>query len=301
MSIGDFMKKYIKIMAFLFVLIAGSLWGTMGLFVRTYTKQGLESIDIVGIRALFTMMMMFIVMLFYKRKLFCIQLKDLWCFLGTGVGSIVFFNYCYFKCMTLTSMSVAAVLLYTAPAIVMVLSYILFKEKLTKMKLIALVMTLVGCVFVTGIIGRSQTLSGYGILVGLGAGLGYALYSIFSRFALQKGYHSLTIMFYTFLFATIFSIPFVNKEAIGSICFSSIEMLGFSVVFGLVSTVLPYVLYTYALKYMDNGKASIIATIELVVASVIGFLVYAETISHSELVGMLLIIIGIVFCNLRSS
>lgn len=295
------MKKYIKIIACMFVLIAGSLWGTMGLFVRTYTRQGLEAIDIVGIRALFTMIMMFIMLLFYKRELFCIKLKDLWCFLGTGVGSIVFFNYCYFKCITLTSMSVAAILLYTAPAIVMILSYILFKEKLTKMKLIALVMTLVGCIFVTGMTRSSQALSAYGILVGLGAGLGYALYSIFSRAALQRGYHSLTIMFYTFLFATIFSIPFVNREAIGSECFSNIEVLAFSAIFGLISTVIPYVLYTYALKYMDNGKASIMATIELVVASGIGFVVYGESISNSELVGMLFIIIGIVFCNLGRS
>lgn len=98
----------------------------------------------------------------------------------------------------MTSLSVAAVLLYTAPAFVMVLSYLLFHEKFTVRKSIALVLTFVGCVFVTGIIGSSQTLSGKGILIGIGAGFGYALYSIFGRFALKKGYDSFTISFYTF-------------------------------------------------------------------------------------------------------
>ena len=90
-------------------------------------------------------------MIFFRRELLRIRLRDLWCFLGTGIGSIVFFNYCYFKTISLTSMSVAAVLLYTAPAIVMVLSRILFGERFTVRKVTALVMTFVGCIFVTGI------------------------------------------------------------------------------------------------------------------------------------------------------
>lgn len=123
------MKKYKKILASIFVLLAGSLWGTMGIFVRTYTKEALSAIDIVGIRTIITSLILLLWLLVYKRGLLCIKVKDLWCFLGTGVGSIVFFNYCYFKCITLTSMSVAAVMLYTAPAIVIVFSSFIFKEQ----------------------------------------------------------------------------------------------------------------------------------------------------------------------------
>ncbi len=98
-------------------------------------------------------------LLIFDRKLFVIRLKDLWCFLGTGICSIVFFNFCYFKAITMTSLSVAAILLYTAPAIVMVLSYFLFKEKLTKRKLLALAMTFAGCVLVTGILTEKGSVS----------------------------------------------------------------------------------------------------------------------------------------------
>ena len=146
------------------ILAAGSLWGSMGLFVRVYNARGLQSMDIVAIRAIATVIAMFVFMIFFRRELLRIRLRDLWCFLGTGIGSIVFFNYCYFKTISLTSMSVAAVLLYTAPAIVMVLSRILFGERFTVRKVTALVMTFVGCIFVTGIIGDAVSLNAAGIL-----------------------------------------------------------------------------------------------------------------------------------------
>ena len=79
------------------ILAAGSLWGSMGLFVRVYNARGLQSMDIVAIRAMATVIAMFVFMIFFRRELLRIRLRDLWCFLGTGIGSIVFFNYCYFK------------------------------------------------------------------------------------------------------------------------------------------------------------------------------------------------------------
>ena len=125
--------------------------GSMGIFVRKFEECGLGSLDIAAIRAITTMCILFLFLLFYNRSLLRIKLRDLWCFLGTGLLSIVFFNYCYFRAITMTSLSVAAVLLYTAPAFVMILSYLLFHEKFTVRKSIALVLTFVGCVFVTGI------------------------------------------------------------------------------------------------------------------------------------------------------
>ena len=102
------------------VILAGILWGSMGIFVRKFEKCGLESLDIVAVRAIATTCILFFFLLFYNRSLLKIKFKDLWCFLGTGLLSIVFFNYCYFRAITMTSLSVAAVLLYTAPAFVMV-------------------------------------------------------------------------------------------------------------------------------------------------------------------------------------
>ena len=287
------MKKFAPIL----ILIAGVLWGSMGLFVRTLNAQGLASMEIVGLRATVTVVALFLFLLLFDRKLFKICWKDLWCFLGTGICSIVFFNFCYFKAITLTSLSVAAILLYTAPAIVMVLSYFLFQEKLTKRKLLALVMTFVGCVLVTGILTETGNVTAGGILVGLGAGLGYALYSIFSRYALERGYTSLTITFYTFLIAAIGSFFFADMGKVARVAMNGGGNLFFCLAFGVLCTVVPYLTYTLGLQYVENVKASIIASVEPVTATLLGAVLFHEKLTVSGVLGIVLVLAALMICN----
>ncbi len=286
-----------KKIALMLILIAGMLWGCMGLFVRKLNGIGLESMDIVALRAIVTFIVLLLYMILFQRPLLKIRLRDLWCFLGTGICSIVFFNLCYFKAITLTSLSVAAVLLYTAPVIVMVLSYLLFGEKMTRRKILSLVMTIAGCVLVTGVITDAGRISGFGLLAGLGAGLGYALYSIFSRFALERGYHSLTITFYTFFIAAAASFLLSDGKRVISTAFQSADMFAFSCVFGILCTVVPYLTYTIGLKYTENSKASIVASIEPVTATVLGIIVFHESITLPEAAGIVLVISALAICS----
>ena len=287
------MKKIAPIL----ILIAGVLWGSMGLFVRTLNAQGLASMEIVDLRASVTAAALFVYLLVFDRKLLKIRWKDMWCFLGTGICSIVFFNYCYFKAITLTSLSVAAILLYTAPAIVMVLSCFLFGEKLTKRKLLSLVMTFAGCVLVTGILTEKGSVTAGGILVGLGAGLGYALYSIFSRYALAKGYASLTITFYTFLIAAIGSCFLADMGKVAQVATGSSGSFFFCLAFGVLCTVVPYLTYTMGLQYVENGKASIIASIEPVTATLLGAALFHEKLTVSGVLGVVLVLVALALCN----
>ena len=213
------------------VLLAGILWGTMGLFVRTLNGKGLNTMEIVALRSIVTCAVLFLFLLVYNRQMLKIRLKDVWCFVGAGLFSIVFFNYCYFKAITMTSLSVAAVLLYTAPVMVMIMSYFLFHEKFTRRKVVAVVLTFLGCVLVTGIAGNGAALSPKGILVGLGAGFGYALYSIFGKFAIERGYHSFTISFYTFLMAAIGSVPLADREGLITAVVQEKFMFAFMIIF----------------------------------------------------------------------
>lgn len=279
------------------VLTAGILWGTMGIFVRRLNNAGLASLEIVALRAFVTCSALFLFLLVYDRKLLKIRLKDIWCFLGTGICSIVFFNYCYFKAITMTSLSVAAVLLYTAPAMVMVMSRFLFCERFTKIKVLALILTFLGCVLVTGIAGSGDALSPAGILAGLGAGFGYALYSIFGRFAIEKGYDSFTISFYTFLAASVGVLPLTDVRLLGNVVFQNASMVLFALIFGLASTVLPYLTYTIGLKYMENSKASIIASVEPVVATLLGIVIFHEDMSFSGMLGVALVLFSIAICQ----
>lgn len=253
--------------------------------------------EIVGLRAVVTATVMFCFLLGYDRKMFVIRWKDLWCFLGTGICSIIFFNYCYFRAITLTSLSVAAILLYTAPAIVMVISYFLFHEQLTKPKLVALGMTFMGCVLVTGILTNTGSISALGVMAGLGAGLGYALYSVFSRFALERGYGSLTITFYTFLIAAIGSTFFMDMQKVVTVATGSAKMFFFCLAFGIFCTVVPYLAYTFGLQTVENGTASIIASVEPVAATLLGVIFFHEPLSVNGVLGMLLVLTALVLCN----
>lgn len=292
----DIMKK---IAPFL-VLTAGILWGLIGVFVRKLNRMGFGSMDIVTIRAIATVFLLFLFLFCYKKEMLLIRWKDLWCFVGTGILSIVFFNFCYFKAITITSLSVAAVLLYTAPAMVMLMSAILFREKITGIKVIAIVLTFLGCILVTGLTGSGEHLSTYGILVGLGAGFGYALYSIFSRFALQRGYHSLTITFYTFLFAMAGTIPLSNGNEILERC-RNLPVIGFCLLFGALSTVIPYIVYTLGLNELENSQASIIASIEPVTATLLGVLAYKESLTLTQMLGVVLVLGSIAITNRKKA
>ena len=284
----------------LFVLAAGSLWGFMGLLVRTLNRVGLASMEISFVRAVITLITMFLGLLIFDRKALRIKIRDVWCFIGTGAFSVSFFNYCYFKTMTFTSLSVAAVLLYTAPAFVMLMSAVLFHERLSARKLAALGLAFVGCAFVSGIVGGAETLSASGILFGLGAGFGYALYSIFGRYALEKNYSSVTISFYTFLFASVSTLFFVDAKEVLVTIGSSLLLTVKTVLLVLLVTLLPYLSYTRGLKGMENGTASVLASIEPVVATLVGILIYKEEMSLQNVIGICLVLGSIFLINWKN-
>ena len=291
------MKKKLAVLS---VLLAGTLWGCIGFFVRRYEALGLSSMQTAALRITLAAIIFAVFVLIYKPKLYKIKLKDIWCFLGTGVVSVGVFTFCYFKSIELSSLSVAAVLLYTAPAFVMLFSLIFFKEKMTVMKGVALVLAVVGCAMTTGVIGGDINVTVAGLLFGLGSGICYALYSIFSRFALNRGYEPFTITLYTFFFASIFSVVACDIRPVIGVMTESWESAGFAVLFALVSCVLPYVFYTLGLKYISASTASIIATVEPVVATVVGAWYFGEALGVPfGYIGLGLVFLSVVLINIK--
>lgn len=191
----------------------------------------------------------------------------------------------------------AAILLYTAPAIVMVLSYFLFGEKMTKRKLLSLVMTFAGCMLVTGILTETGSVSAGGLLTGLGAGLGYTLYSIFSCYALAEGYASLTITFYTFLIAAAASCFLTDMGKVVGVMAAGAGSFFFCLAFCVLCTVVPYLTYTLGLQYVENGKASIIASVEPVTATLLGVLLFHEKLTITCVIGVVLVLAALAICN----
>lgn len=282
----------------LFILGAAILWGCIGVFVNTLTAQGFNNGDMVLTRVTFACLGMAVYLLLFDRSGFKIRLKDIWCFIGTGLISLYMFNICYFYSIQLNgSLGVAAVLLYTAPAFVLIFSVFLFKEKLTRTKIISLILMMTGCVLVSGVIGDASY-SLPGILLGLGSGLGYALYSIFGRYALNRGYRSSTITFYTFAFSILGSLITSDPVRMIKLLTLSPYNMFFGAGLGIICCVMPYVLYTKGLEKTENSIASIIATAEPMVASIIGIAFYSEKPSIATVIGIVIMITGIITMNI---
>lgn len=281
-----------------YILLAGSLWGIISIFVNLLKEAGFNSIQCVAIRCFFTALFLVCYIIIKDKSLLKIQPKDIVYFIGTGILSIVFFNFCYFQSIEeIGGAAVPALLLYTAPLFVMIMSFFVFHEKLTRKKIISLLMTIVGLCLVTGAFTGEERISFTSVLYGLGSGIGYALYTVFGKFVVKK-YNALTITAYTFIIATIVAVPFSGVFTDISFLFS-IKSVVAAVGLSLLSTVLPFMLYTKGLNGMDAGKASIIATAEPFVAAIVGVLLFQETFTIWKIAGMILILAAIILLNIK--
>ena len=281
----------------LYILAAGTLWGFMGVFVRALAAAGISSTGAIILRCGLAAVMLAVTILIRDRRLFAVKLRDFWCFLGTGLCSMLFFTYCYFTSMDYLDLGTAAILLYTAPSIVIILSRFVFGERLTGVKAVALLLAFAGCCLVSGV-GSDTKISARGVLLGLGSGLGYALYSIFARLAMNRGYGSLTISFYTSLLAAV-GAALVWGAGEAALMFASPYNTLLCFAMAAVTLYLPYLLYTSGLEGVETGRASIMASMEPVVATVCGILIFRERLTAFSACGMLLVLGAIVLLNVK--
>lgn len=250
------------------ILVAGALWGLMGVFVRYLTDLGLTTVQVTAVRIITAAVFFLVFLLVTDRGKLKIKLKDIWVFFGMGVGSV------------------------------MLMSILFLGEKFTVQKLMALICAFAGCVCVTGI-GNEMSVSGSGVITGLLSGFSYALYSIFGTVALKK-YHSYTVSSYAFFFAAagelvICNIPDLYQRASSSVMPG--RMLAVILLMALLTAFAPYLLYTYGLKGVETSKAAIMATIEPMVATILGIVVFHERMELLSAVGIGLIMLAILVLN----
>ena len=295
-------KKW-SILAPLCVISAGILWGIIGLFSNYLAAAGFSSIQITFLRCLVTSVSLLLFSLVFDRGLLKIRLKDIWMFIGTGVFSIAFFNISYFTCISHSTLSVASTLLYTGPCFVMIISCFIFKEKFTLKKGVSLAGAVAGCAFITGLIGGAHgvSITPFAFATGLCAGLGYGLYSIFGSIALKK-YQPLTVTIYTFSIAALALVPICDIPNIIDLSLessSSSSVILFIVMLGIISTLLPFALYTMGLSHMETSRASILTFIEPVCAALISIFVFHEPFGINHAIGMIAIIGSVSILNIN--
>ena len=279
------------------IILAGCFWGSMGIFVRKLSDYGFSPIQIVSIRITVAALAFALLLLVKDRSEFRIALRDLPLFLGLGLGSVLFFTVCYFSAIEMMPLSTAAILLYTSPIWIMLMSVLFFREKLNRTKLIALALAFAGCIFVSGISGGGLTITG--LLLGLGSGIGYGLYSILGTIALRK-YSPYSVTTYTFLVAAAGSWFVCNPADMISKFAAADHPAGialFGCLTGLVTAVIPFLAYTLGLRTVEASKAGILATIEPMVATLVGIAVFSEPLTLLSGLGMIMILAAVILLN----
>lgn len=282
------------------IITAGVLWGIISLFVTVLSDAGLSPMQIAFVRLFTAALILTIFTAVKSPKLLKFRLSDIWMFAGTGIFSVVLFNCCYFYTMIHGEASIAVVLLYTSPIFIMLISKVLFKEKLTAVKLYGLILTVVGCIFVSGAIGSGHKISAVVFIIGIGSGLFYGLYTIFGKIALEK-YDSLTITVYTFIFGALVSLPICGVGEIIHYAADDPSLLMYCLLIGVICTLLPYYLYTSGLENSEAGKAAILVAVEPLVGAIIGMTILHESRDVLKITGIVLILTAIILLNRRSA
>lgn len=279
------------------VLGAGVLWGsTLGLYARFMSALGFTPMQATAVRMLVSVVAFALYGALFNRKIFKASPRDYWMFLGTGVLSIGAFCFFYFTSLEYCPLSVSAILLYTSPVFIMLFSALLFKERVTRRKLSAMALALAGCALVSGLAEGFGTVPLIGVAMGLLSGFTYALYSIFARFALRK-YGSITINFYTFLFATVATLPLGGVSDTLTRLTATPEALAVGVVGSILCSAAPFFLYTKGMETMETGKAGILATTEPVMSALVSVFILKEAMSLWGALGIALVLAAIVLLS----
>lgn len=273
-----------------YILCAGTLWGFMGVFVNLLKSFGFTALQCTTLRIFAAALIFLVYALIYDKEALKIHWKDLPLLAVTGLVSITAMSVLYIAAIDLTSLSVAAVLLYTSPIMVMIMSVLFLGEKFTLLKGAAVLCAFAGCYLVAG---AKEAASALGITVGILAGFTYATYSIFGTYALKK-HAPLTVTAYAFFIGAVAMLFFGDVKGIAVVLQQAENVwlpLGAALLTGLVTAVLPFLFYTAGLKRVTAGKAAVMACSEPLVASVLGLILYGEKLNY---IGILLIILAIV-------
>lgn len=288
-----------KRLAPLFVLMASVLWGSMGIVTRYVVAIGFNTRQTAAVRITSAAAVLILFLLITDRSKLKLRKEDFKWFLGTGLGSLFINNLAYAATVQRASLSVAVVLLYTAPFFVMIMSVLIFKEKLTVQKIAALFLSFAGCILVVGLsganVGGNVIIT---LLIGLSAGFGYSLYSIFGK-VLMRRYESLTVTVYTFILASLASLVIAEPVSMVRIIAANAEKMPVTVIGSVITLALPYICYSAALKYIESSKASIIASFEVVAASLFGVFLYHELLDIYNIVGIVCVVAALIILQLK--
>ncbi|MEW6243682.1 MAG: DMT family transporter [Bacillota bacterium] len=278
---------------YIYIFLAGSIWGTTGIFVKELAARGLAATEITFMRGTVLLPALAAGAWLTNRRLLQVDRRDVPRFLLIGLLSFGLAQPLFLYTLTVTNVAIAVLLNYTAPVFVTILSRVLFSEPLTGRKMTALGLVMVGLCMVTGVYRASMAVSYTGLLTGLLSGFFYAAYTVALK-PISARYHPVTLL----VWAAVFGTPVLGivHGLTGGSLFSGYTpaVWALLIVAALFPGTLAFICFAKGVALAEASKAAIVATVEPVVASILAFLLYSETLDPVQLVGMSMILAGII-------
>ncbi len=291
------MKKNIK--GYFFVLLGATFLGSMGVLGKLIYRYEPDPIIVVTFRALIASILLIGLLAFFDASKLRIKKTDVPFFALYGFLSVTLTFILFFYAIKYTTVAVATILLYTFPAWVLFLSIFILKEKLNKNKIIALLLTFLGCVLVTQLYDqRFLDLNLRGIIYGAICGFGAALYTILGKKALLK-YSPSTVVTYALSFGALFLLFFRGPKVLLSVNYPFLAWVWIFTL-AIVPTLLGYSFYTRGLNYLEASRTGIVGTWEIIVASGLAFIILGERMALPQVAGAFLILWGIIIISKKT-
>lgn len=277
-------------------VITAVMWGIMGIFVRDLSDCEFSNIDISFFRCILAGAAYFIFLLITKPRALKINVKGLLICLVYGAVAYSISFVSYSVSVSRIPVGVATVLMFMSPVWVAVLGRFMFKEKLTRHKIITILICIVGAVLVADILGSGNIrLDMIGVLAGIVNGIGVALQILLPKF-FAKDYDRDTLLVYGFLGAAAvlaFGVDFpavaanMSQVPTGNLVW---DLFGI----GILCTMVANVSCVKSTQYVEATTTSILSALEVVVGTLAGFLVFHEHLTFLQILGAVIIVCGAV-------
>ncbi len=284
--------------AALIVALSAASFGFLGVPVRFLHENGFAPLDITAVRLFVTTIALVLIALVVDRDLFKVRKKDLLFFILFGFFKLMS-DVTLFRAQVTIELSLSTLLQMTAPYYVLVISLFLFKEHITLMKILAMLVAFIGCIFVTGVItGGMHSLDFVGVASALISGLFFGLYTIGCKLSSDKGYRPVTTMIYMFLFASLMTIPFANDVKVVE-SFVDVHLIVGVLSLGVLMTLIPFFVSTWGVQKLEASKVSLISVMEVITACIVGYFLFDEEMTVLNIIGMSLVVASIVIMDLK--
>ena len=272
-------------MGYVLVAAAAALWGLMGPVTRIALAEGMGAVEVAFWRAALAAGIFAVHAAAIGR--FRIAPRDVPAVVAFGVAGVAGLMACYARAVEAGGAALAAILLYTAPAWVALLSAVFLRERMTARKLLALGVATAG---VAGIAASSGgggiRLTPTGIGWGLASGLAYATYYLFGKRYFDR-YTTATLFVYALPVAALAMLPMVEFRAKTGAAWGALAFMA------AVPTYLSYVLYSAGLKRIEATRAATVATVEPVVAAVVAYWMWNERLSPAGYAFAAVVLVGV--------